>query len=110
MSEWDPEAAGNAAQWLRLPSKTMLEIRNQPFEGAKCVWVPYSDTGYTKGLVSGTGDKPGTTKVRRLVDNKEKDYKDENVRAIESFTYSTSIPRLKSRTLLSMSFSRIWPT
>ncbi|CBY11835.1 unnamed protein product [Oikopleura dioica] len=79
MSEWDPEAAGNAAQWLRLPATTMLELRNQPFEGAKCVWVPYADTGYTKGLVSGPGDKPGTTKVRRLVDNKEKDFKDENV-------------------------------
>jgi hypothetical protein len=84
MSEWDPEAAGNAAQWLRLPQKTMLELRNQPFEGAKCVWVPYSDTGYTKGLVQGTGDKPGMTKVRRLVDNKEKDYKDENVSNFDS--------------------------
>ena len=79
MSEWDPEAAGSAAQWLRLPSTTMLELRNQPFEGAKNVWVPYTDTGYTKGEVIGKGDKPGTTKVRRLVDNKEKDFKEENV-------------------------------
>ena len=35
MSLWDPEAAGNAAQYLRLPEKDMLEIRNQPFDGAK---------------------------------------------------------------------------
>ena len=110
MSEWDPEAAGNAAQWLRLPATTMLEIRNQPFEGAKCVWVPYSDTGYTKGLVMGTGDKPGMTKVRRLVDNKEKDYKDENVSNFDSPLFSLSFLRLKSRTLPSTSFSRIWPT
>ena len=51
MSLWDPEAAGNAAQFLRLDPKVMLEIRNQPFEGTKAVWIPYSDTGYTKAEV-----------------------------------------------------------
>ena len=64
MSLWDPEAAGNAAIFLRLDDMKMLEIRNAPFEGAKQVWVPNSETGYIKGMVTGDGDKPNTTKVR----------------------------------------------
>ena len=80
MSLWDPEAAGSAAQWLRLDPKVMLELRTQPFAGAKAVWVPYADTGYSKAEVLGKGDKPGTTKIRREKDNKEKDVKDEQVR------------------------------
>ena len=67
MSLWDPEAAGNAAIFLRLDDMKMLEIRNAPFEGAKQVWVPNSETGYIKGMVQGDGDKPNTTKVRGLV-------------------------------------------
>ena len=35
MSLWDPEAAGNAAAYLRLDDMAMLEIRNMPFEGTK---------------------------------------------------------------------------
>ena len=41
----------------------MLEIRNQPFEGTKAVWVPYTETGYCKGELLGDGAKPGTKKV-----------------------------------------------
>ena len=63
MSLWDPEAAGNAAVFLRLDDMAMLEIRNAPFDGAKCVWVPNAETGYIKGEVVGEGDKPNTTKV-----------------------------------------------
>ena len=63
MSLWDPEAAGNAAVFLRLDDMKMLEIRNAPFEGAKAVWVPNSETGYIKAEVMGKGDKPNTTKV-----------------------------------------------
>ena len=33
MSLWDPEAAGNAAVFLRLSDMAMLEIRNAPFIG-----------------------------------------------------------------------------
>ena len=54
MSLWDPEAAGNAAVYLRLDPKLMLEIRNQPFEGTKAIWVPYADTGYCKAEVNKT--------------------------------------------------------
>jgi len=63
MSLWDPEAAGNAACFLRLTDIQMLEIRNAPFEGGKAVWVPNTETGYIKGEISGDGEKPNTTKV-----------------------------------------------
>ena len=63
MSLWDPEAAGNAAIFLRLDDMKMLEIRNAPFEGGKAVWVPNAETGYIKGMITGDGDKPGTQKV-----------------------------------------------
>ena len=79
MSLWDPEAAGNAANYLRLPDKEMLEIRNQPFEGGKAVWVPFADTGYCKAELIGDGEKPGTKKVLRAADRKEKDLKQELV-------------------------------
>ena len=79
MSLWDPEAAGNAAQYLRLDPKVMLEIRNQPFEGTKAVWVPYADTGYTKAELLGDGSKPGTKKVLRKADMKEKEIKEEQI-------------------------------
>ena len=63
MSLWDPEAAGNAACFLRLTDIQMLEIRNAPFEGGKAVWVPNTETGYIKGEITGEGEKPNTTKV-----------------------------------------------
>ena len=63
MSLWDPEAAGNAACFLRLTDMQMLEIRNKPFEGTKAIWVPNTETGYIKGEIVGEGDKPNTTKV-----------------------------------------------
>ena len=80
MSLWDPEAAANAAVYLRLPEKEMLELRNQHFEGSKAIWVPYADTGYCKADLIGDGDKPGTKKVLRHADHKEKDLKEELVR------------------------------
>ena len=72
MSEWDPEAAGNAAIYLRLPEIQMLEIRNAPFTGANQVWVPYADTGYTKAVIEDNQDgvKDGEIKVKRTVDMK----------------------------------------
>ena len=79
MSLWDPEAAANAAVYLRLPEKEMLELRNQHFEGSKAIWVPYADTGYCKADLIGDGDKPGTKKVLRHADHKEKDLKEELV-------------------------------
>ena len=33
MALWDPEAAGNAAIYLRLPDVDLIDIRNAPFEG-----------------------------------------------------------------------------
>ena len=69
MSLWDPEAAGNAAGYLRLPDNQMLEIRNQPFEGTKAIWVPFADTGYTKAELLGDGEKAGFKKVRRQASN-----------------------------------------
>ena len=63
MSLWDPEAAGNAACFLRLDDLKMLEIRNTPFEGGKQVWIPNSETGHMKANIIGDGDKPNTTKV-----------------------------------------------
>ena len=48
MALWDPEAAGNAANYLRLPNIELIDIRNAPFEGKTAVWVPYSETGYCK--------------------------------------------------------------
>ena len=72
MSEWDPEAAGNAAIYLRLPEIQMLEIRNAPFTGGNQVWVPYADTGYTKAVIEDNQDgvKDGEIKVKRTVDMK----------------------------------------
>ena len=65
MSLWDPEAAGNAACFLRLTDIQMLEIRNAPFEGGKAVWVPNTETGYMKAEICAdqTGVKSGQTKV-----------------------------------------------
>ena len=41
----DPEAAGNAAQYLQLSEITLFERRNAPFIGANAVLVPNSETG-----------------------------------------------------------------
>ena len=77
MALWDPEAAGNAAIYLRLPDVDLIDIRNAPFEGKTAVWVPYSETGYTKGKkLEDKGDK---VEVERLVDGKVKEYKKEQV-------------------------------
>ena len=64
MSLWDPVAAGSAALWLRLPLEEMMAIQTGEYPGRAAVWVPFSETGYTKGIVTGDGDKPGTKKVQ----------------------------------------------
>merc|ERR1711892_863697 len=78
MSLWDPEAAGDAAIFLRLDDMAMLEIRNAPFDGGKCVWVPCVESGYMKANLIGEGDKPGTSKVLRA-DGKEKTLSDDKI-------------------------------
>ena len=91
MALWDPEAAGNAAVYLRLDNMRLIDIRNAPFEGKTAVWVPYSETGYTKVDLSfrilyeyvfqgkKLGEKDGKIEVERLVDGKVKQYKPDQV-------------------------------
>ena len=79
MALYDPEAAGNAAQFLRLKPEELLEIRNAPFIGRDAVWVPNKELGYVKGVVQGPGDKPGTKKVQYGKENKVKDFPEEQV-------------------------------
>ena len=64
MALWDPEAAGNAAQYLRLGEIELLDVRNAPFEGKTAVWIPYSETGYTKGYKMGEEEDPKTKKMK----------------------------------------------
>ena len=73
MSLWDPEAAGNAAQYLRLEELEMLHIRGRPFNSNQ-VWVPYAETGYTKAIIMDdqSGVKEGEVKIKRDTDMKEK--------------------------------------
>ena len=78
MSLWDADAAGNAAQWLRLPQETMLEIQNRPYSGRNAVWVPNSSTQYCKAEVIGDGKKPGHKLVKRE-DGKEKEYAEDHI-------------------------------
>ena len=70
MALYDPDAAGNAAPYLRLDSVTLMEIKSAPFDGKTAVWVPYSETGYTKGKK--TGEAGGKVQVERLCDGKAK--------------------------------------
>ena len=70
MALWDPVAAGNAAIYLRLPNLELQDIRMAEFEGKTAVWVPYSETGYTKGKKR--GEKGAKIEVERLVDGKVK--------------------------------------
>lgn len=74
MSTWDPEAAGNAAIYLRLPQEDMLAKQNAPYAGRTAVWIPSAETSYQRGIVLGDGSKPGTKSVERE-DGKKKDYK-----------------------------------
>ena len=84
MALWDPEAAGNAAIYLRLDDITLIDIRNAPFEGRTACWIPYAETGYTKGKKTGKEETDEKTKVKkieveRLVDGKMKMFKEEDV-------------------------------
>ena len=74
MSLYDPDAAGKSGQYLRLDPVQLMEIRSAPFDGKTAVWVPYSETGYTKGTLIGDG-KSGKKKVKRIVDGKEKSFR-----------------------------------
>ena len=84
MALWDPEAAGNAAKYLRLDDITLIDIRNAPFEGRTACWIPFAETGYTKGKKTGKEETDEKTKVKkieveRLVDGKMKMFKEEDV-------------------------------
>ena len=84
MALWDPEAAGNAAKYLRLDDITLIDIRNAPFEGKTACWIPYAETGYTMGKRTGKEETDEKTKVKkieveRLVDGKMKMIKEEDV-------------------------------
>ena len=81
MAMWDPEAAGNAAQYLRLGDIEILDVRNAPFEGKTAVWIPYAETGYTKAYKMGEKEEKGKTmiEVKRLVDDKIKLFKPDQV-------------------------------
>ena len=79
MSLWDPEAAGNAAQYLRLGDLEMLEIRNRQFEGLKAVWVPNAETGYMKADLIGDDDKKAGNKKVLRADGKEKSVPEDKI-------------------------------
>ena len=77
MGMYDPEAAGKAAIYLRLPAEELITIRNAKFDSKTAVWIPYSETSYTKGHKMGQkGDK---IEVKRLVDGKVKEFKADQV-------------------------------
>ena len=73
---WDPEAAGNAAIYLRLDEIKMIEIRSAPFSAKTAVWVPDKEIGYIKG--EKLDEKDGKIEVKRA-DDKVKLYKPEDV-------------------------------
>ena len=77
MSLYDPEQAGNAAEFLRLDPVTLMEVRSAPFDGKTQVWIPYAETGYTQGTIVSEGD--GVKTIKRHVDGKEKEFKDAEV-------------------------------
>ena len=76
MAMWDPEAAGNAAIYLRLDEIKMIEIRSAPFSAKTAVWVPDKEIGYIKG--EKLDEKDGKIEVKRA-DDKVKLYKPEDV-------------------------------
>ena len=53
MALYDPDAAGAAAPYLRLPMDELLQVRNAPFNAKAAVWVPHSETAYSKGEIIG---------------------------------------------------------
>ena len=84
MALYDPDAAGNAAPYLRLDPVVLMEVRSAPFDGKTAVWIPYAETGYTKGKKTGKEETDEKTKVKkieveRLVDGKMKMFKEEDV-------------------------------
>ena len=77
MGLYDPDAAGKAAQYLRLPDAELIAIRNAKFDSKTSVWIPYTETAYTKGeKIKEKGDK---IEVKRLVDGKVKEFKKDDV-------------------------------
>jgi len=84
MAMWDPEAAGNAAKYLRLGEIELLDVRSRPFEGKTSVWIPYAETGYTKAYRMGEKENPKKkgemmVEVKRLTDDKIKLFKPDEV-------------------------------
>ena len=77
MALWDPEAAGNAAMFLRLDAMSLVEIRSAPFSAKTAVWVPDKEIGYIMGEKTGE-EKDKKIEVKR-VDDKTKFYKPEDV-------------------------------
>ena len=85
MALWDREACGNAADFLRLGlvqtndsynmshtfcrgnfksvfrDAELLTLRNTPFDGRKCIWVPSKDeeVSYAPATIIGEGSKVG---------------------------------------------------
>ena len=55
MALYDPDAAGNAAPYLRLDPVVLMEVRSAPFDGKTAVWIPYAETGYTKVIFNHFG-------------------------------------------------------
>ena len=109
MALWDPEAAGNAAVYLRLPNIQLIDIRNAPFDGKSAVWVPYSETGYCKVILNINIYQiinwyfRVKSSVRRMARSKSSDWL-----TVKS---SFSSPKMSSpRTLPSTSSWKIWPT
>ena len=75
---YDPDAAGAAARYLRLPDTELIEIRNAKFNSKTAVWIPYGETAYTEAEKTGKTGKKGI-EVKRLVDGKLKEFKEEEV-------------------------------
>ena len=65
--------------WLAVSGiKSNTVFSNAPFEGRTACWIPYAETGYTKGKKTGE-EKDGKIEVERLVDGKVKMFKAEDV-------------------------------
>ena len=79
MAFYDPDAAGKSARYLRLPVEELLQIRNAPFSAKTAVWVPHSETAYSKGeIISQKGEK---VEVKRLIDGKVKKFGNDDIEA-----------------------------
>ena len=67
---WNPDEAGAAAQYLRIDSKKLLEIRSQEFAGRSAVWIPSKEHGYVKALVTDEKATKDGCKVVQIIGGK----------------------------------------